>query len=277
LDPDIGKPGEAKDPEALRPGEALNPVAGEQTNLTMKSSVVLLKSLTTSVEEDLEKTQEQQEDDIYLEETLDALPFVIRPNKTVATVSEPVPMHKKGRKARKKKGRKRNGRKRKRRKKKMRGSGEGKGRTLLFRRYQEKRRQRLRQQRLRKGKQGLDADTSGAAVARRRMFLGRQGRRRRLGGGKLRQLWTQSQKYQDWRRQQSQEQLLAQPGAQLAIEQLWQGLFRQGQQWKQIYQVNSSQNSGQKNLHMIISNSVAKPHHFLRFRLLPYCIARQNF
>jgi hypothetical protein len=221
------------------PGEAVNKTAAdEQKNVTNKmSSTELLKSLSTSVDDDRGKTQ--QEDDIYIEESVRALPFVISPNKTLAAVAEEpaVPSRVKERKDKKKKGRKKKGRKRK--KKKLRNVKGGKARSMLFKRYQEKRRLRLRQRHRRKGKHHVAAAGAGTVVAGRRRVMqqARQGSRRRLGGGKLRQLWTQSQKYQEWRRQQSQEQLLAQPAAQLAIEQLWQGLFRQGPQWKQIYQV----------------------------------------
>jgi hypothetical protein len=134
----------------------------------------------------------------------------------------------KGRRRRKNKSKKKE--RRKKRLRKTEGGKQGRGRTLLYRRFVKRRRQQ--QRRMRMGKKS--ASESGEPVEREQV------RRRRLGRAKLRQFWLQSEKYQAWRRDQSREQLLEQPGAQLAIQQLWQGLFRQGNQWQQVYQVRNS-------------------------------------
>jgi hypothetical protein len=129
--------------------------------------------------------------------------------------------------------------------KKLRKNGRGpggRGRALLFRRFQERRR---RQQRRRSEGKKSSLKTIGAEPDSGNLddrVKGRKMRRmrRRRGRAKLRRLWLQSQKYQAWRREQSRQQLLGHPAAQLAIQQLWQGLFRQGNHWQQIYQVTNS-------------------------------------
>jgi len=136
---------------------------------------------------------------------------------------------------RKERRRKKTGRKRGRRKRKLRkkGSGgkQGNGRALLYRRFRE--RKRRQRQRVRAEKKMRSTEKAGTGKQKKVP----PGLRRRLGRAKLRRFWLQSEKYQAWRREQSRQQLLEQPGAQLAIQQLWQGLFRQGDQWQQVYQV----------------------------------------
>jgi hypothetical protein len=138
----------------------------------------------------------------------------------------------KGRRRRKNKSNKKG--RRKKRLRKMEGGKQGRGRTLLYRRFVKRRRQQQRRMRMGKKSTCCASESGGDPVEREQM------RRRRLGRAKLRQFWLQSQKYQAWRRDQSRQQLLEQPGAQLAIQQLWQGLFRQGNQWQQVYQVRNS-------------------------------------
>jgi hypothetical protein len=138
------------------------------------------------------------------------------------------------RKGRRRKNKSKKKERRKKRLRKTEGGKQGRGRTLLYRRFVKRRRQQQRRMRVGKKSTCCASESGGDPVEREQI------RRRRLGRAKLRQLWLQSQKYQAWRRDQSRQQLLEQPGAQLAIQQLWQGLFRQGNQWQQVYQVKNS-------------------------------------
>ena len=210
-------------------------VGDENRNLTlMMSAAPLLRALNSGKDIRLENVHERSEEKLF-EDLHDEAPLLAGEDRNA---SLPIPRGKM-RKVRNREKRRKKGRKRKNRKKSMRGGQDRRGRTLLFQRYQAKRRRQLRQRRRLEGKNILVGGAAGPSSGSRRKHLQRNGRRQ-LGRGKLRQLWTQSQKYQAWRRHQSREQLLAQPAAQMAIEQMWQGLFRQGAHWKQVYQVTKN-------------------------------------
>jgi len=230
--------------------EAVSTEAAGQQNLARGSLAPLLRSLTLETEAEPVESDLSQADDAHLESLHDKSPLIDKNNKNLHEKG-PLPVSevsatgdKSSRRLRNREKRRRKGHRR-RGKKRLRNGDQGgqqQARVLLLRRYQAKRqRQQVRRRRLNRKNASL------ASTERPKKKLPRN-RRRQLGAGlgqlRMRRLWAQSQKYQAWRRQKSQEQLLAQPAAQLAIEQLWQGLFRQGDHWKQIYQVDNVGISG---------------------------------